>query len=234
MVQGTSTVVISASKGFSEKGSLSRLFKLADTQFDPETLQELLRPTLNKIYRNVLKNYHDLIRRSSLWLGAYTKIPGSKGAYQTGTLYNALQQDDLTTKKKGNKVVIEWGMSIASPADDPHMFERADRGWVNADSPNLGALFRWANIRFRWGLDSLANRKRNLLTALRQRTVTFGRQEMRADRALYILWKSVKTKRYKGLRLKKHLKQYTSSAVADLTRGGKLLSAKQIASLLTK
>jgi len=234
MVQGTRITVVDAKKAFSVNtaDAIAALLKLSKRKIDPKLMQEMLTPALNKIYRRVLKQYHDLIRTSSLRLGAYNRLPGSAGAYQTGTLFRALVQDSVTLKKTARGQSLTWGMSIASPAKDPGMFERADRGWVNADHPNLGVLLRWASLRYGWGLERLANRKSNLLKTLRKYEVRFGGTTVRADRALMRLWRALSRRRYKGLRLKKHIRAFTKEAVAEVASGGRLLTGKELARLL--
>lgn len=235
MVQGKHVTIISSRRGVSstEQKRIAKMLGLATKGMKRSTVQDMLAPALEKVFISVRRRYRDLISRSSLLLGPYKKIEGSKGAYDSGSLYNALSEIPLKTKQTTRGVQMTWGVQAENPADDPDRFNRADKGWSNT-LPNYGSIFEWANRKFKWGLPSYRNVKDNLLTVLRESgaVVHFGGTAMRADRALAMLYRALRYRRYKGLRIRRHMREWTQSEMAKAFQRGRILTPEQVAKLL--
>lgn len=200
---------------FSKKGELIQFLGLDRYATNQRVLLTELRPHLRELFDVVNKRYKSAIRNGSLRDGPGNKI--GDGAIKTGALLNALRYTAPKSHRDSSGVQVAWAIAVDNPADDPEHFERADNGWRNARRPNLSALVDWLNTKFGWKIP--ATRSATAFQEWRQSglrvTLPSGAQ-ISAASAVWLFYRKVRRRRYKGLKLSRTIESAAEKALEKM------------------
>jgi hypothetical protein len=205
-MNGTRTTVVRPGSGFADAARFARLLGLRNRK-TPEIMAKAMSPKLHRMFLKVNKDYQQMLLQSSLRLGAYS-MSGDNGVYFTGQAYNALKESPITIKSDGS---LEWSIGFQNPKNDPTKFERMDRGYKFRGKANLQALFNWAKKKYGWNVPTPKD-SATFFQRLRRYKVMASNGRTNISWVFWRLYKKVRNRSYKGLRLRKHLTDWARDA----------------------